>query len=117
MLLASSQQKLKELNGDNLNVSLSDNDNNSEDGYVSDDSDIDDGDINYYTTTLYLQNTSWDDTSAFERYILTQLLAEGRINNTMLPWISGRRLVIRIVRNTEAATPDNIISVTVFQEI
>ncbi|VIO90432.1 Uncharacterized protein BM_BM17347 [Brugia malayi] len=44
---------------------------------------------------ISIESSSWDDSTQIDRILLNGLLDFGYINETMLPWNSGRPILIR----------------------
>uniref|UniRef100_A0A2K6WLL9 Uncharacterized protein n=1 Tax=Onchocerca volvulus TaxID=6282 RepID=A0A2K6WLL9_ONCVO len=66
---------------------------------------------------VIFNSTSWNETSPEDQRMLSRLLDAGYITPELLPWISGRRLVIRINTNYVGATDGlNYSSVDVIRE-
>ncbi|OZC06067.1 hypothetical protein X798_06948 [Onchocerca flexuosa] len=129
MLLATLQENPKTLTMDNVKIDINNYSDNSNDDYTSesDDNNSDDDSAIFDISDLSDSNdddyisdsddnnsdengnvtftiTSWNNASAFDRMILMQLRTTGFINDTMLPWISGRLLAIKIDVNTAEVT-------------
>ncbi|VIO90434.1 Uncharacterized protein BM_BM8514 [Brugia malayi] len=51
---------------------------------------------------ISVDSSSWNTTTQIDRIVLNGLLGEGYINETMLPWNSGRPILIKIFWGTEA---------------
>ncbi|VIO90547.1 Uncharacterized protein BM_BM18579 [Brugia malayi] len=55
---------------------------------------------NHTTLTLTFLSTSQDTASSFAINILTQLMRDGHITDAVLPWNTGRPLLLRINQTT-----------------
>ncbi|VIO90444.1 Uncharacterized protein BM_BM41 [Brugia malayi] len=70
-------------------------------------------DITFNYTTFIFLSTSQHTTSPLAMNILTQLMRDGHITDAVLPWNTGRPLVLRLNRTTTGQNAGRIIGVQV----
>ncbi|KAK6100509.1 hypothetical protein QQG55_0945 [Brugia pahangi] len=66
---------------------------------------------------ITIESSSWNATTEIDRILLNGLLEEGYINETMLPWNSGRPIVIRVFWVVRAQNFAQLLGFEVLQEI
>ncbi|VDO55838.1 unnamed protein product [Brugia timori] len=65
---------------------------------------------------ISIESSSWNTTTQIDRIVLNGLLGEGYISETMLPWNSGRPLLIRVFWTVRADNVAQLIDFEILHE-